>query len=88
MNQVTFPLWGEKSSSKHSQDSKHVLSRDSDTNPLSHDKFVIEQENDPERKDLGQRALTLQEAEEVLSFLQTDWCADEEMETTWCSSMW
>ena len=40
-------------------------SRDSEADPLSHDKLVIEQENDPELKDLGQRALTLQEAEEV-----------------------
>ena len=60
-----LPSSGEKSSPKHSQDSKHVSSRDSDTDPLSHDKLVIEQENDPELKDLGQRALTLQEDEEV-----------------------
>ena len=60
-----LPSSGEKSSPKHSQDSKHVPSRDSETDPLSHDKLVIEQENDPELKDLGQRALTLQEAEEV-----------------------
>ena len=60
-----IPSSGEKSSPKHSQDSKHVPNRDSDTDPLSHDKLVIEQENDPELKDLGQRALTLQEAEEV-----------------------
>ena len=56
---------GEKSSPKHSQDSKHVLRDDSDVDPLSHNKFVIEQENDPELKDLGQRALTLQETEGV-----------------------
>ncbi|PIK50976.1 hypothetical protein BSL78_12144 [Apostichopus japonicus] len=56
---------GEKSSPKHSQDFKPMLNGDSDTDPLSHNKLVIEQENDPELKDLGQRALTLQEAEEV-----------------------
>ena len=60
-----LPSSGEKSSPKQSQDSKHVPSRDSDTDPLSHNKLAIEQENDPELKDLGQRALTLQEAEEV-----------------------
>ena len=60
-----LPSSEEKSSPKHSQDFKHVLSGESDTNPLSHDKLVIEQKNDPELKDLGQRALTLQEAEEV-----------------------
>ena len=59
------PSSGEKSSPKHSQDSKHVPSKDSDTDPLSHDKLVCEQENDPELKDLGLRTLTLQEAEEV-----------------------
>ena len=42
-----------------------MLSGDSDVDPLSHNKLVIGQENDPELKDLGQRALTLQEAEEV-----------------------
>ena len=65
MNQVIFPLSGEKSSPKHSQDFKHVLSGDSDDDPLSHNNLVIEQENDPELEDLGQRALTPQEAEEV-----------------------
>ena len=62
-----LPSSGEKSSPKHrpSQNFKHVLSGDSDDDPLSHNKLVIEQENDPELKDLGQRALTLQEAEEV-----------------------
>ena len=38
-------------------------SGDSDTDPLSHNK--LEQENDPELTDLCDRALTLQEAEEV-----------------------
>ena len=42
-----------------------MLGGESDDDPLSHNKLVIEQENDPELKDLGQRALTLQEAEEV-----------------------
>ena len=65
MNQVLFPLRGRKSSPKHSQDFKHVLSGDSEDDPLSHNKLVIEQENNPELKDLGQRALTLQKAEEV-----------------------
>ena len=60
-----LPSSGEKSSPKHSQESKHVLSGDSDDDPLNHNKLVIEQENDPELKDLGQRALTLQEAKEV-----------------------
>ena len=60
-----LPSSGEKSSSKHSQDFKHLLSGDSDNDPSSHNKLVIEQENDPERKNLGQRVLTLQEAEEV-----------------------
>ena len=60
-----LPSSGEKSFPKHSQDSKHVPYRDSDTDPLSHNKLIIEKENDPELKDLGQRALTLQEAEEV-----------------------
>ena len=60
-----LPPSGEKSSPKHSQDFKHVLSGDSDDDPLSHNKLVIEQENDPELKDFGQRVLTLQEAEEV-----------------------
>ena len=60
-----LPSSGEKRSPKHSQDSKHVPSRDSETDPISHDKLVIEQENDPALKDLGQRALALQEAEEV-----------------------
>ena len=60
-----LPSSGEKSSPKNSQASKHVLSGDSDDDPLGHKKLVIEQEIDPELKDLGQRALTLQEAEEV-----------------------
>ena len=60
-----LPSSGEKGSPKHSQDSKHVPSRDSDTDSLSRDKLDIEHEKDPEVKDLGQRALTLQEAEEV-----------------------
>ena len=38
---------------------------DSDTDPLRHNKLVEEQENDPELKDHCERALTLQEAEEV-----------------------
>ena len=63
-----LPSSGEKSSPKHSQDSKHVPSRDSDTDPLSHDKLVTEQENDPGIKDLCQRALTLQEAEVPVCF--------------------
>ena len=42
-----LPSSGEKSSPKHSQDSKHVPSRDNETDPLSHDKLVIEQENYP-----------------------------------------
>ena len=50
---------GEKSSPKHSQSSKHVLSGNSDIDPLSHNKLVIEKENDPELKDLSQRTLTL-----------------------------
>ena len=37
-----LPSSGEKSSPKHSQDSRHVLSRNSDTGPLSHDKLVNE----------------------------------------------
>ena len=78
-----LPCSEEKSSPKHSQDSKHVPSRDSDTDPLSHNKLVIEQENDPELKDLGQRVLTLQEAEEFpVCFYKQEWRADEEMETT------
>ena len=76
-----LPSSGEKSSPKH-KDSKHVLSGNSDVDPLSHNKLVIEQENDLKLKDLSQRALTLQKAEEVPVFLQTQWCADEEMETT------
>ena len=62
-----LPSSGKKGSPKHrpSQTFKHVLSEDSDDDPLSHNKLVIEQDNDPELKDLGQRALTLQEAEEV-----------------------
>ena len=32
---------------------------------MSHSKLINEQENDPELKDLGQRALTLKESEEV-----------------------
>ena len=56
-----LPSSGRKSSLKHSQDFKHVLSGESDVDPLSHNKLVIEHENDPELKDLGQRALTLQE---------------------------
>ena len=60
-----LPSSGEKRSPKHSQDFKHVLSGESDIDPLSHNKFIIEHENDPELKYLGQRALTLQEAEEV-----------------------
>ena len=64
-----LPSSGEKSSPKHGQDFKYVFSGDNDVDPLSHNKLVIEnveQENDPELKDLGQRALTLQaEAEEV-----------------------
>ena len=54
-----IPSSGEKSSPKQSQDSKHVPNRDSDTDPLSQDKLVTEQENDPELQDIGQRALTL-----------------------------
>ena len=42
-----------------------MLSGESDVDPLSHNKLIIEQENYPELKDLGQWALTLQEAEEV-----------------------
>ena len=45
-----LPSSGEKSSPKYNQDSKHVLSGDSDVDPLSHKKLVIEQENDPELK--------------------------------------
>ena len=59
-----LPSSGEKSSPKHSQDFKPMLNGDSDTDPLSHNKLVVEQENDPELKDLGQRALTPQEAEQ------------------------
>ena len=39
---------------------------DSGAAPFSHNKLVEEQENNPELKDLCERALTLQEAEEVL----------------------
>ena len=60
-----LPSSGEKSSPRKSQDSEHVHSRDSDTGPLSHSKLLEEQENDREFKDLCERALTLQEAEEV-----------------------
>ena len=60
-----LPSSGEKSSPKQGQDSEHGQSGDSDTDPLSHNKLVEEQENDPELKDLSERALTLQEAEEV-----------------------
>ena len=60
-----LPSSGEKSSPNHCQDFKHVLSGESDVDPSSHNKLVIEQENDPELKDLGQRALILQEDEEV-----------------------
>ena len=57
---------GEKSSPKtESKDSEHVHSRDSDTDPLSHNKLVEEQENDPELKDLYERAVILHETEEV-----------------------
>ena len=59
-----LPSSGEKSSPKQSQDSEHVHGGNSDTDPLSHNKLVEEQENDPELKDLGERALTLQEVEE------------------------
>ena len=60
-----FPSSGEKRSPRKSQDSEHVHSEDSDTGPLSHSKPVEEQEHDSELKDLSERALTLQEAEEV-----------------------
>ena len=50
-----LPSSGERSSPKHSQGSKHLLTDDSDTDPLSHNKLLIEQENDPELNDLGQR---------------------------------
>ena len=56
---------GEKICPKQSQNSEHVHSGESDTDPLSHKKLVEEQENVPELKDLCERALTLQEAEEV-----------------------
>ena len=48
-----LPSSGEKSSPKHSPDFTRVLSRDGDVDPLSHNKLVIEQEYDPELKDLG-----------------------------------
>ena len=49
---------GEKSSAKQSQNSKRTHSGDTDTDPLSHKKLVEELENDPELKDLCERALT------------------------------
>ena len=60
-----LPSSGEKSYPKQSQDSERVHSGESDADPLSHNKLVEEQENDPELKDLCERALTLQEAEEA-----------------------
>ena len=36
-----IPSSGEKSSPKHSQDFKHVLSGDSNDDPLSHNKLVF-----------------------------------------------
>ena len=81
-----LPSSEEKSSPKQGQDSEHVQNGDSGSDPLSHNKLVKEQENDPELKDLCERALTLQEAEEVpVCFLQAEWCADEKMETSGCA---
>ena len=48
-----LPCSGEKSSPKQSQDSEHVYSGDSDADPLSHNKLVEEQENDPELESGG-----------------------------------
>jgi len=53
----------EESSSGSSPESEHVPSGDSD--PVSHSKLVIEQENDPDLKDILERSLTLQEAEDI-----------------------
>ena len=52
------PSSGEKGSPMQSQNSEHVHSGDSDTDPLSHTKLFEEQANDPELKDLFERALT------------------------------
>ena len=61
----SFLFRGKISFQKQSQDSEHVHIGDSDTDLLSHNKLVEEQENDPELKDLFERALTLQEVKEV-----------------------
>ena len=59
-----LPSSGEKNSPTNSV-SEHEQSGDNNNDPLSHSRLVIEQENDPELKDLGQRVLTPQECEEV-----------------------
>jgi hypothetical protein len=53
---------GDKKTPEQDQASDHEQVRDTD--PISHDKLVAEQGKDPELKDLGQRALSPQEAEQ------------------------
>ena len=60
-----FPSLGETKSPKQGPASDHVFSCDGDVDHKSHDKLVMEQENDPELKNLGQRSSTFQESEEV-----------------------
>ena len=57
-----FVTQGDKKTPEHKPVSEHDQFRETD--PLSHDKLVAEQEKDPELKDLGQRALSPQEAEQ------------------------
>ena len=60
-----LPSLGETKSPKQDPTSDHVFSCDGDVDHISHDKLVMEQEHDPDLKDLGQRSLTFQESEEV-----------------------
>ena len=55
-----FVTQGDEKTPEHKPVSENDQFRETD--PLSHDKLVAEQEKDPELKDLGQRALSPQEA--------------------------
>ena len=54
-----LPSSGETKSPKQGPASDHVLSCDGDVDHIGHEKLVVmEQENNPDLKDLSQRSLT------------------------------